>query len=325
MTALVKAAPQNDTALEARIAESSARMLMRPIARPAEVLEALEETRPMLARTLVEGVDFGVIPGTDKDKSKAPKKVMLKPGAEKVAFSFGCRPEFEIVEAEVDHERAMRFRSGWVEAPSPSKDEKERLKAEGKGRNRKVDGEWQWQVPGDGWDETMGLYRFVIRCKLVRYDGVTVGEKLGVCSSLESKYRSRPHDVENTVMQMAEKRAFVGAVLTAFGLSEAFTMDLEDELEREKPVQQARAPQQPQAPRADPVRDLMMAAKREMQRLRIGFGMSEPDQKAAYSNLCTRINSGRAPETVEEWAAVVELLKEEPTPTIPADDVGDPP
>jgi hypothetical protein len=42
------------------------------------------------------------------------------------------------------------------------------------------------------------------------------------------KYVDRPRECENTALKMAEKRAHVGAVLNAFGLSEQFTQDVED-------------------------------------------------------------------------------------------------
>jgi hypothetical protein len=58
--------------------------------------------------------------------------------------------------------------------------------------------------------------------------GQVVGDCIGVCSTMESKYVDRPRDCENTALKIAQKRAHVGATLNAFGLSEQFTQDVED-------------------------------------------------------------------------------------------------
>src|SRR5690606_10620038 len=58
--------------------------------------------------------------------------------------------------------------------------------------------------------------------------GVVIGEGVGSCSTMESKYIDRPRDCENTALKMAKKRAYVDATLTTFGLSDQFTQDVED-------------------------------------------------------------------------------------------------
>jgi hypothetical protein len=67
-----------------------------------------------------------------------------------------------------------------------------------------------------------------------------VGEGVGSCSTMESKYRYRKDrngnrienadiaDVYNTVLKMAKKRAFVDATITATAASDIFTQDVED-------------------------------------------------------------------------------------------------
>src|SRR5690606_23849470 len=61
-----------------------------------------------------------------------------------------------------------------------------------------------------------------------RESGLVIGSGMGSCSSLESKYISRPRDLENTILKMAKKRAYVDATLSTFGLSDQFTQDVED-------------------------------------------------------------------------------------------------
>jgi len=94
---------------------------------------------------------------------------------------------------------------------------------EGKGRARQF----------KGWEEdrgiSYGLYRYVVECEIVARElGIVVGSCVGSCSTMESKYVDRPRDSENTVLQMAEKRAHVAATRITFGLSDQFTQDVED-------------------------------------------------------------------------------------------------
>jgi len=121
-----------------------------------------------------------------------PKPALLKPGAERLALAFGCHPRYDVIEREIDHDRIVTFSKS-------------------------------------GKDQTArGLYRYVVRCTLVRGDGTEVGDGIASCSTMESKYVSRPRDCENTALKMASKRALVAAVLNAFGLSDRFTQDVED-------------------------------------------------------------------------------------------------
>lgn len=178
--------------------------MLRPIAEPAEIVQAQNATRAMVHEALKEGRDFGKVPGTDKP-------TLLKPGAERVVLGFGCYfGESIIVEKEIDHDREVR----WV-------------------KRKKV---WRNAHHGDReftWGEesglSLGLYRYVVRVQIIsRETGQAVGEGIGACSSMESKYIDRPRDSENTVLKMAHKRAMVGAALVTFGLSDEFTQDIED-------------------------------------------------------------------------------------------------
>ncbi len=184
-------------ALEVQRPEHS---LMRPVVSPGHLVEVHKEVATLIANALERGRDYGTIPGA------GDKPTLLKPGAERLSIAFGTFPRYSIVASEIDHDR-----------------ETEWIKRKKKWRNREF----------DGWEEergsSLGLYRYVVRCELVRRaDGAIVGDGLGSASTLESKYIDRPRDCENTVLKMAEKRALVAAVLNAFGLSDRFTQDVED-------------------------------------------------------------------------------------------------
>ncbi len=161
--------------------------LIRPVAQPHDMIELHKDVARLIKESLEEGVDYGTIPGTGN------KATLLKPGAERLALAFGARPEYKLVDSEVDHDRVVHY--------------SDRYRKEG---------------------QSVGLYRYVYDCTLVREDGRVLGSGHGVCSTMESKYVSRPRDCENTALKMAQKRAFVAAVLNAFGLSSRFTQDVED-------------------------------------------------------------------------------------------------
>lgn len=181
-------------------AERPSHALMRPVVSPAEMIEVQKEVHQLIAKALEQGRDYGVIPGTDKP-------TLLKPGAERIGLAFGTYPRYSVVEQEVDHNAEV----AWVK----------RKWKWGRARGEKV------------WTEdrgtSMGVYRYVIRCEIVqRATGQVVGDGIGSASTLESKYVDRPRDLENTVLKMAQKRAFVAATLNAYALSDRFSQDMED-------------------------------------------------------------------------------------------------
>lgn len=78
---------------------------------------------------------------------------------------------------------------------------------------------------------------YAIVCTLTHIaTGAVLGEGVGMCSTMEKKYRYRRDGKENpniadsfnTVLKMAKKRAQVDCTLTAVGASDLLTQDLED-------------------------------------------------------------------------------------------------
>lgn len=162
-----------------------------------EAVEALKNQRDLLREfvksQLRENVDFGVIPGTDKPS-------LFKPGAEKLARLFQLGVRLERVDRDLDREGNFAFFSYRAEVyPLHNSD-------------------------------------------------LIIAECEGSCNSQEKKYRERsvwvklPNqankvrqtevtpicDVLNTLSKMAQKRAFVGAVILATGASDFFTQDIDD-------------------------------------------------------------------------------------------------
>jgi hypothetical protein len=191
---------------------------------PAELVERHVQLTNLIRDALEEDKDYGKIPGTQKD-------TLLKPGAERIATAFGCYPKYTIIEQEIDHNQPVDWeKSKWVSTDKkPDKALGTTLKAQGKGRWRKFDEKWVWQEPSTTSGQSIGLYRYVVQCNLIRRDtGQIVGSAPGSCSTMESKYIEHPRDLENTILKMACKRALVACVLNTYGLSDRFTQDVEE-------------------------------------------------------------------------------------------------
>ncbi|MBS7566905.1 hypothetical protein KHS38_21040 [Mucilaginibacter sp. Bleaf8] len=160
---------------------------------------------------LVKDQDYGVVPGVQKP-------TLLKPGAEKLMNLFGMAVEFECTDKILDIQSKFiaytykatarnkdgrivtqcegsvnsyepKYRYLWMEKPKPNQAMQDLMKAEGTGKFRKAGGSWIWVERTENPD-LIGL--------------------------------------QNTMQKMAQKRAFVGAMLLATNASEFFTQDVED-------------------------------------------------------------------------------------------------
>lgn len=180
-----------------------------PTAKQIEEYEVfLNNYDAFVNRMLKEGVDYGVIPGVEKPS-------LLKPGAEKLEKFFFLRSKKDCILKEV-----------------------------------KEDG---------------SFIRYTYRTTIFNKSGQVVSTCEGTCNSHEKKYRfqmvfdnqatpeqkkegkleertsknGKPYkcyiiekkdfyDIENTIMKMAQKRSYVGAILEATNSSSRFTQDVED-------------------------------------------------------------------------------------------------
>lgn len=162
---------------------------------------------------LKKDLDYGIIPGTNKPS-------LYKAGAEKLKLAYGLGAEFECTDKTVQFEPfqfidysykcVIKTREGMVLAECegscnsmeekyryqyklreipPEKEEALKLKIDKKGKWTKQDNKWYW---------------------LDRIDNQEVFNK------------------KNTFMKMAQKRAFVGALLLATGASEFYTQDIDN-------------------------------------------------------------------------------------------------
>ena len=118
------------------------------------------------------------------------KPTLYKAGAEKLAFAFNLNASYEIVSK--------------IEEPFR---------------------EWEFDS-SNGKKKARGYFKYTILCKVYnKTTGEFWSSQLADCDSLE---RGRELSPSNTIMKMAEKRAYVGAVLNATYTSDRFTQDVED-------------------------------------------------------------------------------------------------
>lgn len=214
--------------------------LIRPVAHIGELLAFHQDMRRVIKDLLIEGQDYGMVPGTKKN-------TLYKAGAEKICIAFGATPKYERVQVEIDHDREVKW-------------QKQKKKW-----NNKFQGDKTFTIETEE-GTSFGLYRYVYKCRIVRSDGRELGEGEGVCSTLESKFIDRPRDCENNVCKMSQKRAFVAGVLNAFGLSDSFTQDLEDNYnpKHSKPINaEIIPPPQSRAPAPEILYDTNNVAMRE--------------------------------------------------------------
>lgn len=185
-------------------------VMLRPVVSPAELIQYRQEMSDLIVKFLKEGVDYGTIPGVKKPS-------LFKAGAEIINKAFGVYPTYEIISREADHDRPVHWtktKKKWDKAT-----DKYAWDAEKK--------DYVYEIEqGD----SVGFYSATVKCILINSaTGLVVGEGIGSCSTMESKYIDRPRDCEHVVLSMAQKRAFCADTLNVYGLSDRFTHSVEDQ------------------------------------------------------------------------------------------------
>jgi hypothetical protein len=198
-----------------------------------ELLQAEEEQRSLLSqyvqRQMVEKVDYGKIPGTDKP-------TLLKPGAEKLVDLFRCTPKFKLIKAEEDFERGFFNYIFRVQLYQRSADA---VLAEGYGSANSREGRYRWR---DAQRKCPSCGKATIIKGRAEYGGgwLCFGKK-GGCgakfkegdASVEKQEQGRVENddiatLANTILKMAKKRALVDGAIALARCSDMFTQDVED-------------------------------------------------------------------------------------------------
>lgn len=240
---------------------------LRALGRMTEA-EYAEEVRAIIAGTnrmmalqrdlLREGVDYGTIPGT-------PKPTLYQPGAERLAMFHRLIPDHVVTKAvtpvpghpdRIDVEADCRLHLGSLDGP---------IIGGAKGAISSYEDRYRWRVlqrtcptcqqPTIGknkaeWGGGWGCRTNKGGCGAKFPDGYKPIED----QPLGRVENDEPYALLNTLVQMAQKRAFVAAVRHALGITDLFTEEIEeprDDGEPTGPPQTAQAPAQ-QANRAAP-------------------------------------------------------------------------
>lgn len=152
-----------------------------------------------------EGVHYGVIPGTNKP-------TLYKPGAEVLATTFRLAPEYLITDLSGPDFVKYRVTARLVHQTTRI------VMGDGVGSCSSLEEKYKWRRPvcDKEYDMTPDNMR---RIKFAKYNNRIYENK---------QIRTEPADIDNTVLKMACKRAFVAAVLNVTAASDIFTQDIED-------------------------------------------------------------------------------------------------
>lgn len=165
-------------------------------------MQKIATLQAVVQKTLRDGHDYGVIPGTGKP-------TMFKPGGEKICMMFGLTPQYEFMD------KIENYKDGFFAYNVKCtlyKDES--AVSQGVGSC-------------NSWEKK---YRYI------NSDTIPEGVDPSTAKQFTDKYgrvkykisNPDPCDLVNTILKMAKKRAFIDAVLQVASLSEVFTQDLED-------------------------------------------------------------------------------------------------
>jgi hypothetical protein len=223
------------------IVRSNSANFLAPAVDVSRALIAYQAKKDFIKAVLVEGVDFGTIPGA------GDKPALKKPGAEKLSNFFGLSPVFEDVSTTEDWtgenhsgepffyyrqrcklysgermvgsadgscnswEKKYRYRGGERLCPQCAKPAIKKSKF--KPRNTALGNAPGWYC----FDKAGGC-----GAEFAANDPAIVDQVIGQVKNVDVA------EQVNTILKMAQKRALVAAILIATGASDYFTQDIED-------------------------------------------------------------------------------------------------
>jgi hypothetical protein len=212
----------------------------------AQAVERRKMLHDYIASQMTEGIDYGALPGMEERKDPStgeiilPKKVLLKPGAEKLSTLFALHPRFSdiaIVEdwTGKDHgevffyyrQKCSLYRGdefmGDADGSCNSMEKKYRYRQAKRicpncGKAAIIKGKDDYGGGWLCWKKNNG-------CGMKFSDGDTTIENQEVGQIPNPDIA----DQANTILKQAQKRAFVAIVLISVNASDYFTQDIEEE------------------------------------------------------------------------------------------------
>lgn len=206
----------------------------RPVFSIESAIERKLQMNQFIGKILNDGTDYGTIPGTND------KKVLLKPGAEKLCSFFGFSTEFIIGECIEDWTGEHHSKEPFFYYRYKCRLLKNgRALGEGDGSCNSWESKYRWRnsarkCPKCGQEAIIiGKKEFgggFVCFKKKNGCGSKFGDKDPAITGQEVGRVPNPDvaDVVNTIQKMAQKRALIQATLIVTNASDAFTQDLED-------------------------------------------------------------------------------------------------
>lgn len=232
-----------------------------------EVVARKEKIREIMKRVMVEGVHYGIIPGTQKP-------TLLKPGTEILCTTFALAPDFTIEQTDLPNgHREYRVVSRLTHIPTGAvvgegvgccSTMETKYRYRGVGRKCPSCGKptiirSKYAPRGQSEDAPKGWYCYAAKGGCGKQFAPDAREILD--QSDEKIENPDLADSYNTVLKMGKKRGQSDAVLTALGASDVFEQDREDEEDHDdRPVR--RETQQRQGPAARGTQDAEAAQRR---------------------------------------------------------------
>ena len=216
---------------EVTVRDKQTSIMERGSLNPAAVLAHVAQLRQMMKDLLVPEVDYGIIPGTDKP-------TLLKPGAEKLNFTFRLLPKLEVFDRDLPHgHREYKTITSLYHESGV-------FAGQGVGICSTMESKYRYRwspikCPSCGAEA-------VIKGKEEYGGGWLCFKKKGGCGQtwpdgtkeIESQPRGKVEnpdiaDVYNTVAKMSKKRSLIDATITACAASDLLTQDLDEDEEAE--------------------------------------------------------------------------------------------
>ena len=175
------------------------------------IQEAVDQYNMMVEyvqKVMKDGIDYGKVPGSEKP-------TLLKPGAEKLQRLFRLHSTIETMEIKEDWDKPFFYY---------------RYKC-----HVFLNGEVLAECEGSANSyEKKYRYRYLFDNEITEAEKVNavsaerISKKTGRAYTSWRVENKEPFDIVNTLQKMAQKRAYVGAILLAANASEFFTQDIED-------------------------------------------------------------------------------------------------
>jgi hypothetical protein len=272
-----------------------------PMALPEEStfragMQAVVRFQQIVHSCMVQGHDYGIIPGTQKP-------TLLKPGAEKIAKLLGLADTYEILDKSEDWQRPFfryMVKCRLVNVAHNT------VISEGLGECNSLESKyrWRWVFGSDVPDE-------IDKSKLRQEQKHSKKNNRDFIM-----YRLENEDIYsqvNTILKMAKKRALVDAALSAGRLSDVFTQDVEDMAKEQDsedvsvpeptPQTATTAPAKPSEPRTKPVVKDPPGTVGELMMWALSHG-----KEFNSSWVCAQVNA-RKPEDIGDVAEAYQGIK----------------